>query len=331
LDLHDLFFRFTLDSFTEIAFGKDLKILERYAAGERDPVPFAAAFDTAQIITDYRIVNPFWKWTEYLDGSRRTMNRCKKVMDDFAYQVIQERRQDPKSGEYNDLLSRFLNVKLDENGKPYSDQELRDIVMNMIIAGRDTTAQALSWMIYMLDAHPEVKERIRQEVKEVCGENCDLRNGEAPVYEDIQRMAFTKAVMSETLRLYPSVPKQAKTALQDDKLPDGTLVPGGSMIVWSSYVMGRNKELWGPDAEEFCPDRFLKDPNPSQYKYVSFNAGPRLCLGMNMAYLEAMTALTMILNEFDLELAVDRKNITYQNGLTLSMRTGLPVRVHRRK
>ena len=103
-----------------------------------------------------------------------------------------------------------------------------------------------------------------------------------------------------------------------------------SRVAWSSFGMGRCKELWGADAETLDPERFIREPNPSQFKYVSFNAGPRLCLGMNMAYTEAIVALTVLLHGFDFQLAVPENMIIYQNGLTLSMRNGLPVKVSRR-
>ena len=133
VDLHDLFHRYTLDSFMRIAFGVDLHILDTYLQGEKRPVAFAAAFDAAQRITDARIFNPFWKWTELVDGSAKIMREAITVMDDFAYDVVRSRRQDPRASEYSDLLSRFLTVKADDSGRKYSDRELRDIVMNMVM------------------------------------------------------------------------------------------------------------------------------------------------------------------------------------------------------
>jgi cytochrome P450 len=95
--------------------------------------------------------------------------------------------------------------------------------------------------------------------------------------------------------------------------------------------MGRLPELWGEDATLFRPERFLEEPNPSQFKFISFNAGPRLCLGMNMAYLEAMTALAFLVHQFDWKLAVQEEKVQYQNGLTLPMRFGLPMKFEQRK
>lgn len=141
-------------------------------------------------------------------------------------------------------------------------------------------------------------------------------------------MTYTHAVFSETLRLHPSVPKQAKTAVAEDILPDGTIIPAGTIVAWSSWCMGRMPQLWGTNALQFDPSRFVNTQH-SPFKYPAFNMGPRLCLGMNMAYLEAVLALAVLLENFDLRV-VDRAKVHYQNGLTLPMRDGLRVWVGKR-
>jgi cytochrome P450 len=145
-------------------------------------------------------------------------------------------------------------------------------------AGRDTTAQLLSWCIYRLHQHPQVKQRIRQEVREVLGAEFDpMEDVELLDYETVtKRLPYTRAFAMETLRLHPSVPKQAKEcAVDHDYLPDGTLVQRGDRVTYVSYAMGRSAQLWD-DPDRFDPERFLKDPQPSQYKFIAFNAGPRI-------------------------------------------------------
>lgn len=330
IDLCDLFHRYTLDSFAKIAFGVNLNILQAYFDGDQRPVAFASAFDRAQNIVDTRIFNPFYSVTERLTGAAAEMRRSIEVIDKFAYDVIRTRRKDPNADQYNDLLSRFMSCKADDTGRAYTDVELRDIVMNMIIAGRDTTAQALSWTFFRLNSHPKIVEKLREEAKELVGEYFSTENEDVPTYEQTKQMTFARAVFSETLRLHPSVPKQGRVAMKSDVLPSGVKVDAGTLVAYASYCMGRDPKLWGADASEYKPERFVNGSVPSQYKYVAFNAGPRVCLGMNMAYIEAMIALTLILRDFDVKLAVPESQIKYGNGLTLSLASGLPVHVRPR-
>jgi cytochrome P450 len=126
-DLYDLFGRFTLDSFARIGFGVELKLLQKYLDGDQSPVPFAVAFDRAQSVTQKRFFNPVWNMTEILDGTKAAFDRDLEEINSFAAKVINDRRSDPEAAEKSDLLSRFLQL---DN---YSDQQLRDIVMNLIM------------------------------------------------------------------------------------------------------------------------------------------------------------------------------------------------------
>lgn len=320
IDVHDIFHRFTLESFAKIAFGQNLGILDEFLNGNKTPVEFANAFDQISYIVTKRFYQPFWGITELIDGSRWKIYTYQKIIKSYAMKVITERRMDPDREQYCDLLSRFMNTKL-EDGSYYSDEELIFIVLNLLIAGRDTTAELLSWTFYELN--DEVVIKIREEMMQVIG-YFDSFSSMNPSYEEVKDLKYTKAVLSETLRLHPSVPCQQKTAVNDDVLPDGTFVKKGSVVVYSSYLLGRLSSLWGDDALQFVPERFSKE-NKDNYTFLAFNAGPRLCLGMAMAYLEASTILTMILNEFDFKLAIPKNEVHYNNALTLSMKSGLPM------
>lgn len=175
-----------------------------------------------------------------------------------------------------DILSYFLE-RTDENGQPFTDQYLQDIVMNFIIAGRDTTAVTLSWTFYCLSTHPEVRKRLLEEI------DSTLR-GQKPTYDDIDtQLPYLHAVVKEVLRLYPPVPKDPKMALEDDTLPDGTFVPAGTAVVYTPYVMGRLEEMY-ENPLQFNPDRWLDAENAKKtlFEYPVFQAGPRTCLGMSM-------------------------------------------------
>lgn len=149
-----------------------------------------------------------------------------------------------------------------------------DAVLNLIIAGRDTTAQALSWTFFHLLKHPELIEPMRTEVTELGVID----------YDSYKILHQTNAVFSEGLRLHPSVPKNGWTALKDDVLPNGgPMVKAGDVLFWSDWAMARDEGIWGPDAKEFKPSRWLDEQGEmikeSQWKAHMFNGGYRLCLG----------------------------------------------------
>jgi cytochrome P450 len=178
-----------------------------------------------------------------------------------------------------DLLSLYLERSSEEG---ISDEELRDIIMNFLIAGRDTTANALSWAFYRLSIHPEVQQKAYDEVLRLGTEfNLDMPLSPSPHAEEdadlgpefpfacIQKMDYIEAFCMEVLRLYPSVPKIGKYALTDDVLPDGTIVKEGMMVVFSPWVMGRTEKLW-EQCNEFRPERFLENKKPSPYVFTAF-------------------------------------------------------------
>lgn len=333
-DLSDLFFRFTLDSFTEMAFGKSTRSLETC-----EPVPFAVAFDYAQGIMDRRFNNPFWHLTERFDGTKSKMEHAVRIMDDFAYGIIAQREiegRDGKNSADTDLLSLYMALR-DESGEPLSRQALRDALLNLIIAGRDTTAQGLSWTMFRLIRDPQHFDLIRNEVVELSDE-ID--------YDTWRSMHATTAVFEEGLRLHPSVPKNAwECVVEGDVMPNGgPRIEKGDRVSWNDWCRARDPEIWGPDAAEFKPSRFLDEKGhlikPDEWKYHVFNGGRRLCLGMNLALFEGSAVLAALAREFDFEFGKDYlatvpmcendNTPLYRPSLTLPMAAPFMVRAQRR-
>jgi fatty acid omega-hydroxylase len=232
VDFHEIMFKFTLDSFILLGFGVHLNAL-----GTKGVVPFAEAFDSAQRTTFQRFITPVWGVTEFVaqlfQPWKTSMNSHLRVVDDFARNVTEQRREQLKNGEvHKDLLSRFMEAS-NAQGEPLSNDELRDIVLNFVIAGRDTTAQALSWTFYMLMSHPRVEAKLLDEINANITE--ESLADSAKLYESIKDMKYAHAVFYEVLRHYPSVPLNQKYALQDDVLPDGTPVRKGDHILWCKF------------------------------------------------------------------------------------------------
>lgn len=230
--------------------------------------------------------------------------------------MVRKRRADPEADE-TDLLGRFMKTT-NEEGRPLTNEELRDAILNFIIAGRDTTAQAMSWMTYLLALNPEVDAKLFKEIQSV-----DLTGPEETVYEETSKLVYFKAAFYETLRLYPSVPMNQKFALQNDVLPDGTKINAGEYVIWCPYAMGRT--LW-EDPYAFKPERWIDENNSlkrfSQGQWPAFHAGPRVCLGQNLATLEATITMVAILQKYKLQLVPGQK-VQYQQSLTLPLKYGL--------
>ncbi|KAJ6879252.1 hypothetical protein NC652_032734 [Populus alba x Populus x berolinensis] len=260
MDIQDLFMKSTLDSIFKVGFGVEL---DSMCGSNEEGVKFTSAFDDASALTLWRYVDVFWKIKRFLNiGSEAALKKNVKVVNDFVYKLINKKielmrtSKEVSSLKKDDILSRFLQVT--ENDPTY----LRDIILNFVIAGKDTTATALSWFIYMLCKNPAVQNTIAQEVREATKvkEITDYAEFAASINEEaLEKMHYLHAAISETLRLYPSVPVDGKICFSDDTLPDGFNVRKGDMVAYQPYAMGRMKFIWGDDAEEYKPERWLKD------------------------------------------------------------------------
>lgn len=320
----DLFFRFTLDSFVQMTFGKDLDLFGTEYDHKTDAssplklsataIPFSAAFDFAQDQVDFRFaVVTGWQLLERLIGSMgKRMKASCRVLDDYVYSLIDERMAqlthqsnfEKNEAMDEDLLSLFMHA-CDERGGGLGRTELRDTTLNLIIAGRDTTAQALSWAFFHLLMNPDLISIIREEAIEILGDEND--DQERVTHENYKRCVWTNAIVLETLRLHPSVPKNLKCVVSHDQIPGGPTVEAGDMIRWSGWQMGRDASLWGADCGEFKPARWIDEKGSIKqfgpFKFNAFNGGPRICLGMNLAMLQAVKVIVEVFRNFELEFA----------------------------
>jgi len=182
-------------------------------------------------------------------------------------------------------------AKDEETGGSMGDEQLHDEVMTMLIAGHETTANALTWAWVLLDLHPEEQERLRLEIREVTG-------GEAPTVDDLPRLARLRMVFLETLRLYPPVWLIDRRAIQADRLGETSIRPGNLAII-CAYAVHRLASLW-PEPETFRPERFEpgKEQQKNKFAFLPFGAGPRMCMGMSFAMMESQIILGTLLNRF---------------------------------
>jgi cytochrome P450 len=216
---------------------------------------------------------------------------------------------------HRDLLTILMLARDTETGEAMSDSQLRDEVMTLMIAGHEGTANALSWMWYLLDRHPEEQERLRAELATAVG-------GRPPTVDDLPQLPRLKAVIQETLRLYPPVWMFDRRALGPDDLA-GTRVAAGDLVIFCPYAIHRLPELWS-DPEAFRPERFEagREEQKNKFAYLPFGAGPRTCIGNSFAMIEAQIIMGTLLSRFRARLA-DPSPVTPQPRVTL--RTSRPV------
>lgn len=219
---------------------------------------------------------------------RPMSRRARKALRVFRKAVegqISRRRAASEPGE--DLLGLLLTVRDEETGKGLSDTDIRDSVMTFVAAGHETTGIALTWALYLLAHYPEAQARLRGEAHAVLGDGVAGADNAGQLY-------FTRQVLEEAMRLYPPAPMVARRAVKDTEIC-GRPVRKGDVALLAFYCLHRHKALWN-DPDGFDPDRWLRDRRPTdRYQYMPFGGGPRACIGMGFAMMEATIMLaTMV-------------------------------------
>jgi cytochrome P450 len=298
VDLSELFFRLTIDSATEFLFGESTESLTKDSADG-----FADAFNNGQ---DFIANNARWgKWARLFPTNKRFEADRKFVHDFVDYYV------DKGLAKRSQLLAESSEKKsqryvfIDELVRQTTDRvRIRSELLNILLAGRDTTASLLTNVWHVLSKRPDIWTKLQAEISQL--------NGSLPTFEQLKELKYLQSVLSESLRLHPVVPLNSREALEDTTLPLGggpdglspIFIPKGDVVAWNVYAMHRRKDFYGPDADDFKPERWLDDPvsgkkglRPSWY-YLPFNGGPRVCLGQQFALTEASYATVRLCQAF---------------------------------
>jgi len=260
-----------------------------------------------------RVLNlPEW----FPTAQNRRFRRALRNIDGVVYRIIDQHRRVQNGAQTDrDLLSMLLRVRDEETGSGFSDEQLRNETITFLLAGHETTANALTWTFYLLSQHPEVECQLRDEVNAVLG-------GRTPTIEDLPRLSFTKMVIKEAMRLYPPIWIIERRVIHDDTV-GGFALPAGSAVVVAPYVLHRHPDFWeAPD--EFNPARFA---NQTPEAYIPFGAGPRFCIGREFAMLEAQLITAMVIQSFHLCLLPGHR-VEPLPGITLRVRDGLLMTLH---
>lgn len=235
-----------------------------------------------------------------------------RTLDRIVEHLIEERRQ---AGDRGDLLSMLVHAR-DEEGHTMDSTLVRDQALTLLLAGHETTANALSWAWWLLARHREFRERLEAEVDGLDG---------PPTFDDLPRLVWTRAVLEETMRLYPPAWAIGRTAARDVEIGQCT-VPKGAAVVVSQWLVHRDPRYF-PDPERFDPSRFLAGRRESVARnaYFPFGLGPRACVGMQFALTEGVLLLAAVARHWQLDLDDDVAPVRPDPGITLRIAPALPM------
>lgn len=255
--------------------------------------------------------------------SNLELKRALVQLDEIVLSLIAERRK--SNDRPRDLLTMLLEAEDEESGERMSDKELRDEVLTLVLAGHETTANALSWTFYLLSQSPEAATALHRELDEVLGgplESLDLAK--------LSELRFTEATLKESMRIYPPVWSIGRSCDVPDEIA-GARLPKGSLVFLSPYVTHRNPRLW-PEPERFDPLRFLSPEIESlpKYAYFPFGGGPRICIGNSFAMMEARIILAALASRFSLSLHPEQR-VVPEPLITLRPKYGLRMFVTQRR
>ncbi|KAJ5766311.1 uncharacterized protein N7511_003927 [Penicillium nucicola] len=336
VDIQAIFFRLTLDSATQFLFGKscDSQIAAIHKDGGRtSDDTFLYGFDRCMWFLAERLRLERLYWIIYNQEFRKCINIVHAFVDKYVHAaLIQAQQQEEKPHSIGNAPSQYIFLKA-LTGLTKDPVRLRDESLNVLLAGRDTTASLLSWTILLLARHPLIFTRLRSDILEQFGTYDQPRNMD---FASLKSCQYLQHFLNETLRLYPVVPFNRRCATKDTTLPrgggkDGTdpiYVRTGHTVLYSTYVLHRRKDLWGQDAEIFNPDRWVG--RKVTWEYIPFNGGPRTCIGQQFALMRASHVLVRLLQRFDqIEDVHSEREIRYGVSLTSCPADPVTVRLHR--
>jgi cytochrome P450 len=297
-DVHSALMHLTLDILVRALFGTEVA-----RAGEVERLLEPMLHDYVPPAVAWRLLLPEWLPLP----SRARLARCRRELDGILLELLAERRarasdeadSERADGERadegrpasNDLLGRLMLAGDAEGG--LSEAALRDEAMTLFLAGHETTALSLTYALRLLAQHPHEKQRLVDELSQVLG-------GRSPTLQDLPRLRFTRAVLDETLRLFPPAWAIGREP-REDVVVAGIAMPRGTQVIVCPWVMHHDARFF-PDPDRFWPERWITAPAPPRFTYLPFGAGPRVCIGSHFALAEAALVLTVLLQSADFQL-----------------------------
>lgn len=264
----------------------------------------------------YSVVTlPQWVPTPGALASRRSIAE----LDEILFRLIERRRQG--NGAEQNVLSRLMKAQYEDTLGKMSNQQLRDELMTLLMAGHETTGNALSWVFYLLGRYPSFQAALREELR-------SASVAQPPTLEQLNEITLNRRIILEAMRLFPPVPGISRQAIEEDAVRGGPIQPRAK-VECSMYVTHRHPAFW-QQADDFAPERFM----PSQasriepFSYFPFGAGPRTCMGQQLAMLEMELIVAMVVQEYEIRLPSGFETAPHP---TVTLRPSAGVQVHLRK
>lgn len=311
----------TWENRTEVDFASEMARLTYSIVGQT-LFSFQTGEDASAVERAMRILLPhvfkrlgnlinFPQW--FPSPANRRFHKALAEVDQVVYRIIDQHRIAQNAGQPDtDLLAMLMSVRNDETGSGLSDSQLRNETITFLLAGHETTANALTWIFYLISQHPAVEE-------ELCAEVVTVLGGRTPTIADIPQLGCTKRIIQEAMRLYPPIWIIERRVVEEDRI-GGYTIPAGSAVVISPYALHRHPAFW-KEPEKFDPSRF-KSPPPAAY--IPFGAGPRFCIGNEFAMLEAHLITVMVLQKFKFRL-LESHSVEPQPDITLRAKYGMKM------
>jgi cytochrome P450 len=309
VDMHAEMSRLTLRVVGRLLFGSDV---ERAVPVVAEAFPILGEYARARAFSPARLPRG---WPT---PSNRRAARAQRAVYGVCDELIARRRAAPTGGD--DLLSLLVEARND--GEQLDDAEIRDQVLIFLLAGHDTTALALTFALHLLGGHPDTQRRLRDEVDDVLGDR-------TPTAEDFEALAYTTMVLKEAMRLYPPAWGLGRRTVAGDRI-GGCDIPPGSDVAVSAWVTHRHPDFW-EEPERFNPERFEPEREAARHRhaYFPFGAGPRACIGQYFSMLEAVIALAVIAQHYEVSSLTDR--VPLAPRITLHPAAPVPCRLTARR
>ncbi len=271
---------------------------------------------THDVLTSPSMILPAWIPTPI----QRKRKQATAELDRLVYGFIGDWRSHGE--DKGDLLSTLMLATDEESGAGMSDRQVRDELVTLLLAGHETTANTLNWAFYLLSQHLDIEAKLHEEVDRVLGHR-------RATLGDLDQLVFTKALIEETLRLYPPAWSFAREAVTPIEI-GGYQIPTGWELRVVTYAT-HHDERWWPEPNGFRPERFLhEDGNRPKYAYIPFGGGPRICVGNQFAMMEAQLALATIAQQVRLRLQPG-ENVIATPKITLVPKNGIKMKVEARR
>lgn len=313
LDIHEEMMRLTLQIASQSLFGTDIS---EYSKAVR--AALKTAMEQFNLSASLALLLPVhWRLPQ-----TPSLRRGVRNLDHVTSEIIAKRRSSGKN--HSDLLQMLLEAR-DADGNPMPEQQLRDELRTLLLAGHETTAVALSWTWYLLAQHPEVESKMQEELEAVLA-------GCPPRAENLRQLRYTEMVLKESMRLYPPAWSVGRRALAPFTV-NGYRLPAGMYVFLSQWITQRDPRYF-EDPERFDPERWREDPvragKVPRFAYFPFGAGPRVCIGAGFAMMEATLLLAAMAQKFSMQL-VPGHPVKPLASVTLRPKHGIKIVLKKRQ